>query len=96
MINELLHYSGVQGVRHIEHVVSVATTPFWIRAGEVLLHVLQGHQLLVEVLDGELIILRHNDHLHVLLPDEQLLLSEDILGVVFGEHRERAYIILPN
>ena len=86
----------MKGVGHVEHIVTVARPSLGILAGKVFLHVIQGQQLLVEVLHGELIVLGYIDLHEVLLPNEQLLLREDLLGVVLGEHRVWAYIILPN
>ena len=61
MIDEFLHNSWVKGVGNIEHVVSITPSAFRVRVGKILLHVVQGKQLIIEALHRELIILGYID-----------------------------------
>jgi hypothetical protein len=96
VLDKLLDDALMQGVSDVEQVFPVALSPLRIRGREVVFHMLERHELIVEVLDRQLIILRNLYVVDVLLLQELLLIREDLLGVVLGEHRVRAYIILQN
>jgi len=96
VFDKLLDDALMQGIRNVEQVVSVALSSFWIRAWKIVFHMLERHELVVEVLDRQLVVLRNLHVVDVLLLQELLLIREDLLGVVLGEHRVWAYIVLQN
>ena len=86
VLDVLLHNSRMHGVRYIEQVISITLSTFGVLIGEVPLHSLQGHECVIEVLQGELIKLWDFNEEDVFLPEGLLFLGEDILCVILREH----------
>ena len=84
----------MQGIGDVEHVVPVAQPSLWVLVGEVMLHLRQVEEVIIQVLEGKLIVL---DHLHELdlLELEQLLRAlEYLLSKLPGEHLVSGHIVL--
>ena len=74
VLDKILDDALMQGIRNVEQVVSVALSSFWIRAWEVVFHMLERHELVIEVLDRQLVVLRNLHVVDVLLLQELLLI----------------------
>ena len=86
VLDQLLHDLWVEGIEDIEEVVPVTLPSFGVRVWEELGHPLELDELVVEALDGELVVLGDGDELdhgqlhHAPLP------AEDVPQHVLGEH----------
>ena len=74
MLDKLLDDALMQGIRNVEQVVSVALSSFWIGAWKIVFHMLERHELVVEVLDRQLVVLRNLHVVDVLFLQELLLI----------------------
>jgi hypothetical protein len=86
IIDKLRNYFWMECVGHIEKVLAVALSSFRVLLGEELLHSFETHQLLIEILDGDLIILGDLDHSDVLELKEPFLAFENVLEDILGAH----------
>ena len=85
-LDQLLHHLGVEAVEDVEEELPVALPALGVGIWEELSHPLELDDLVVEALDGELVVLGHGDE-----PDHDqlhhaLLAAEDVPQHVLGEH----------
>ena len=82
MINDLLQEVGLHGIDDIEEVLAAQALADSEVIGEVLGDVFISGELRPQRLHGELIVVRHLDEDHLRLPQELLLLRQDLLQEV--------------
>ena len=94
VLDDLFDHRLMKRVGDVEHVVPVALPSLGVLVGEVLCHVVKRHQLLVEVLHRQLVILHHGDELDLLQLEQLLVAAQHFLGEVPGEHLVGGHIVL--
>ena len=94
VLYQVLHVLRVAGVEDVEEIGPVGQPAPRQLVREVLHEVGSILQLRPEVLHRELVVEGHLDHADLLDLDELLLLREDLLEEVLGEHRPRRHIEL--
>jgi hypothetical protein len=84
----------MQSIGDVEEELPITLTTLTILLGEVLGHSLEPEELVVEVLDGDLVVPGGGDVLHVLGLDQLLPAGEDVLEHILGAHIVRHHIVL--
>jgi len=94
VVHHLLEEVRLDGVDHVEEVLSGWTFVLREDVGKVLRHIRIFCELRPEGPDGELIIMRHFNELYILLVEQLLLLGEYLLQKVFVDRLGRRQVVL--
>jgi hypothetical protein len=94
ILKELRHHRGVQSIGDVEEELPVTLSTLTILGREMLGHSLELEELVVEVLDGDLVVPWGGDVPHVLGLDQLLPAGEDIFEHILGAHIERHHVVL--
>ena len=98
LIQRMLYYLGhdvfMESVSYIKHVVSVTLAPLWILVGEILHHVMESHQLRIQLFHAQLVVFHNLYELDLLQLEQLFLPTKDFLGEVPRKHLVAGHIVL--
>jgi hypothetical protein len=86
IIDKLRNYFWVESVGHIEKVLAVALSSFRVLLRKERLHTFETHQLRIEILHRDFIVLGDLDHSDVLELKEPFIAFENVFEDILGAH----------